>query len=74
MVIREWKIVRTRAMTVIAVVAAYQISAYGIMRFVANIVFFTALTFVSSDASKKWTMPIRNWKMALNKFMIEFED
>jgi putative transposase len=26
------------------------------------------------DASKKWTMPIRNWKEALNRFMIEFED
>ncbi|WP_373085933.1 IS256 family transposase [Sneathiella sp.] len=26
------------------------------------------------DASKKWTMPIRNWKMALNRFMIDFED
>jgi len=26
------------------------------------------------EASKKWTMPIRNWKMALNRFMIEFED
>lgn len=26
------------------------------------------------DASKKWTMPIRNWKTALNRFMIEFED
>lgn len=26
------------------------------------------------DASKKWTMPIRNWKKALNRFMIEFED
>lgn len=26
------------------------------------------------DASKKWTMPIRNWKIALNRFMIEFED
>lgn len=25
------------------------------------------------DASKKWTMPIRNWKAALNRFMIEFE-
>ncbi|MFT5594893.1 MAG: putative transposase, partial [Oceanicoccus sp.] len=22
----------------------------------------------------KWTMPIRNWKPALNRFMIEFED
>jgi transposase-like protein len=26
------------------------------------------------EASKKWTMPIRNWKLALNRFMIEFED
>jgi len=25
-------------------------------------------------AAKKWTMPIRNWKPALNRFMIEFED
>ena len=24
-------------------------------------------------ASKKWIMPIRNWKPALNRFMIEFE-
>jgi transposase-like protein len=26
------------------------------------------------DASKKWTMPIKNWRSALNRFMIEFED
>lgn len=26
------------------------------------------------DASKRWTMPIHNWKLALNRFMIEFED
>lgn len=26
------------------------------------------------QASKKWTMPIKNWKPALNRFMIEFED
>lgn len=26
------------------------------------------------EASKKWTMPIRNWKAAMNRFMIEFED
>jgi putative transposase len=25
-------------------------------------------------ASKKWTMPIRDWKPALNRFMIEFEE
>ena len=24
------------------------------------------------SASKKWTMPIHNWKSALNRFMIEF--
>jgi putative transposase len=26
------------------------------------------------SASKKWTMPIQNWKQALNRFMIEFEE
>ena len=26
------------------------------------------------DASKKWTMPIRNWKGTSNRFIIEFED
>ena len=26
------------------------------------------------EASQKWTMPIKNWKAALNRFMIEFED
>lgn len=26
------------------------------------------------NASKKWTMPIRNWKSALNRFMIEFDE
>ena len=26
------------------------------------------------EASKKWTMPIRDWKPALNRFIIEFED
>lgn len=25
-------------------------------------------------ASKKWTMPVRNWKAAMNRFMIEFEE
>jgi putative transposase len=25
-----------------------------------------------SQAAKKWTMPIQNWRMALNRFMIEF--
>ncbi len=26
------------------------------------------------EASQKWTIPIKNWKSALNRFMIEFED
>lgn len=26
------------------------------------------------NASKKWSMPIRNWKPALNRFMIDFEE
>lgn len=25
-------------------------------------------------ASKKWTMPIRNWKPAMNRFIVEFGD
>ncbi|SHN92992.1 Mobile element protein [Bathymodiolus heckerae thiotrophic gill symbiont] len=25
-------------------------------------------------ASKKWTMPIHNWKMAMNRFIIQFEE
>ena len=26
------------------------------------------------NISKKWTMPIRNWKSAMNQFTIIFED
>lgn len=26
------------------------------------------------QASKKWTMPIHNWKLALNRFAIEFPE
>lgn len=26
------------------------------------------------QASKKWTMPLRNWKPAMNRFLIEYED
>jgi len=26
------------------------------------------------ETSKKWNMPIQNWRLALNRFMIEFED
>ena len=27
-----------------------------------------------NQAAKKWTMPIRDWKMALNRFIVEFGD
>lgn len=27
-----------------------------------------------NNISKKWTMPIRDWKVALNRFSIQFED
>ncbi|MCF6229162.1 MAG: IS256 family transposase, partial [Planctomycetes bacterium] len=26
------------------------------------------------QASKKWTMPIRDWSSALNRFMIEYSE
>jgi transposase-like protein len=33
------------------------------------------ITFMAiREASKKWTMPIRNWKAALNHFAILYED
>lgn len=33
------------------------------------------LVFLATQAaSKKWTMPIRNWKQAMNRFAIEFEE
>ena len=28
----------------------------------------------TAAAAKKWTMPIRDWKPALNRFIIEFEE
>jgi len=35
---------------------------------------FKVVFLATEAASKKWTMPIRNWKQALNRFMIEFEE
>ena len=35
---------------------------------------FKVVYLAIQQASKKWTMPIRNWKAAMNRFMIEFED
>ncbi len=28
----------------------------------------------TQQASKKWTIPLQNWKLALNRFNIEFSD
>ena len=36
----------------------------------ASLVVYLAI----NTASKKWTMPIRHWKPALNRFMIELEE
>lgn len=35
---------------------------------------FKTIYLAVEHASKKWTMPIRNWKPALNRFVIEFGD
>ncbi len=32
------------------------------------------LYLATQAATRNWIMPIRNWKLALNRFMIEFED
>ena len=29
---------------------------------------------VPREASQKWTMSVRHWKVALNRFTIEFQD
>jgi transposase-like protein len=26
------------------------------------------------QASKKWSVPIQNWRLALNRFIVEFDD
>ena len=35
---------------------------------------FKVVYLATQAASKKWTMPIKNWKRALNRFVIEFEE
>ena len=35
---------------------------------------FKLLYLAINNVSKKWTMPIRNWKEAMNWFIIEFGD
>lgn len=54
-----------------------------ISRYIINIMLMTldyvvapprVIFLAVQQASKKWTMPIRNWKPALNRFMIDLED
>ena len=35
---------------------------------------FKVIWLAMKTASKKWTMPIHNWKQAMNRFMIDFGD
>jgi putative transposase len=35
---------------------------------------FKLLYLALTNISKKWTMPIKDWKMALNQFSIMFEN
>ena len=35
---------------------------------------FKLLYLALTNISKKWTMPIKNWKAALNQFSIMFEE
>ncbi len=35
---------------------------------------FKVVFLALQKASEKWTMPIRNWKPAMNRFLIEYED
>jgi putative transposase len=32
------------------------------------------LFLATSNAAKKWTMPIQNWRLAMNWFTIQFDD
>lgn len=40
--------------------------------FPSDEVVYKALYLAMQNISKKWTMPIRDWKPALNRFAIEF--
>ncbi len=35
---------------------------------------FKILYLALNNVAKKWSMPIQNWKSAMNHFIIEFED
>jgi putative transposase len=42
--------------------------------FLADEAAMKVIYLVTAAAAEKWTMPIRDWKPALNRFMIEFEE
>lgn len=42
--------------------------------FVSDESLFKLLYLVSQDITKKWTMPIQNWSLIFNQFLIYFED
>ena len=42
--------------------------------FPSDMAMFKQIYLALNNISKKWTMPIRHWKEAMNRFAIEFED
>jgi transposase-like protein len=42
------------------------------LTFVSDDAILKVLFLALNNASKKWTMPIRDWVVALNQFAIEF--
>ncbi len=49
---------------------SYLSAVKGLARYPQGKVVYLAI----ERATKKWTAPIRDWKSALNRFAIEFED
>jgi len=39
-----------------------------------GLIFLALYSLAIGNASKKWTMPVRNWSMAMNQFAIIFGD
>ena len=43
------------------------------LKIVGNRMAFKVIDLAIEQAAKKWTMPIKHWKQALNRFAIQFE-
>ena len=43
------------------------------LKIVGNRMAFKVIDLAIEQAAKKWTMPIKDWKQALNRFAIQFE-